>query len=101
MGEFPSKSNQWKKGESGNPNGRRGSIKDLLNNLLDENVQLEDGTEVNKKEALAKSLYRLALRGNMTAMRELLDRSEGKVKDVVEVREEKKMYDIDTPVDRV
>ena len=35
--------NRWKKGESGNPNGRRNAAKDILNKLLD--TEIDDRTQ--------------------------------------------------------
>jgi len=66
--------NRWKPGQTGNANGRRGSIRDLLNSLLDSPFN-EDYT---RREVLALSLFEQAMLGNIAAIRELLDRAEGK-----------------------
>ncbi|MAO22616.1 MAG: hypothetical protein CMJ25_17855 [Phycisphaerae bacterium] len=64
---------QWKKGQSGNPNGRRNSAKDILNQILDTDV--DDRT---RKEILLDKLVSMAQRGNLPAIKEVLDRTEGK-----------------------
>jgi len=74
---------RWKPGETGNPNGRRGALRDLLNHLLDSPFN----DEYTRRETLALALYEQALLGNCTAMRELLDRAEGKVKDQLQLLE--------------
>jgi len=75
--------NRWKPGETGNPNGRRGAIRDLLNNLLDSPFN-EDYT---RREVLSLSLFEQAMLGNIAAIRELLDRAEGKPLTRLEVTE--------------
>ena len=61
----------WKPGESGNPNGRPpNSVTTLLKNRKPEDNQ-----------KVADKLYQLALRGDMSAIREYIDRTDGKVTD--------------------
>ena len=67
---------QWKKGESGNPNGRRNAAKDILNQLLD--VEIDDRTQ---REQLMLKLIQMGMRGDLGAIREVLDRTEGKSKE--------------------
>lgn len=66
---------QWKKGQSGNLNGRRNSAKDILNDIL---LVTKDDDERTRKEILLDKLVAMAQRGNLPAMKEVLDRTEGK-----------------------
>ena len=66
--------NTWPAGVSGNPNGRRGASKDILDKIGSESVV--NGT--TRKELLLDKLYRMAEKGNIRAMAEILDRTEGK-----------------------
>jgi|TARA_R100000049_G_scaffold523_1_gene1184 hypothetical protein len=66
--------NTWPAGVSGNPNGRRGASKDILDKIGSE--KMENGT--TRKERLLDRLYRMAEKGNIRAMAEVLDRTEGK-----------------------
>ena len=63
---------QWKKGQSGNPNGRRNAAKDILNELLD--TEIEDRTQKER-------------RGDLGAIKEVLDRTEGKSKEHIVTEE--------------
>ena len=68
---------RWKKGESGNPGGapKGKSITAELRKLIDKGSNAED---------IAKVLYKLAKAGGVAqvqALRELLDRTDGKVTD--------------------
>tara|TARA_R100000808_G_C2131781_1_gene140851 strand:- start:215 stop:529 length:315 start_codon:yes stop_codon:yes gene_type:complete len=64
---------QFKKGQSGNPKGRKNAAKDILNKILD--TEIEDRT---KREQILNTLVNMASRGNLHAIREVLDRTEGK-----------------------
>ena len=74
----------FKKGESGNPNGRpkKGqTITDLIRENLDKvDIELDNGTFVTGKEALVDRLKELAIRGDMTAIKYIIDRMDGPVK---------------------
>lgn len=62
---------QWEPGQSGNPAGRPlNSVTTLLKNRNHEDNQL-----------IADKLYDLALAGDMAAIREYIDRTDGKVVD--------------------
>ena len=74
---------RWKPGQTGNPNGRRGSIRDLLNSLLDSSFN----DDYTRREVLALALFEQAMLGNIAAIRELLDRAEGKPLTRLEVTE--------------
>ncbi|KKN72916.1 hypothetical protein LCGC14_0406200 [marine sediment metagenome] len=65
----PDPAKGWQPGQSGNPNGRpKSSVTTLLKNR---------NPEDNKK--VADTLYALAIRGDMSAIREYIDRTDGKV----------------------
>lgn len=82
----------WKPGQSGNPKGKpKGtkSISTFLRKLLDKEISAPRGSElasgkITVAERLALSLISQANLGNIRAAVEILDRTEGKVKDVVE-----------------
>jgi len=89
---------QWKKGQSGNPNGRPKSgfaLNEYITDLA--NVELED--KKTMLEAVVGKVYEEALDGNMTAINFLADRILGKpsqsigIKDVSD--EPIKVFDID------
>ena len=89
---------QWKKGQSGNPNGRPKSgfaLNEYITDLA--NVELED--KKTMLEAVVAKVYEEALDGNMTAINFLADRVLGKpsqsigIKDVSD--EPIKVFDID------
>ena len=64
---------RWQPGESGNPNGRprKGfAMTDIMRQMLDENG--------NISKAIMSKLLQMAASGDMAAIREVLDRLEGK-----------------------
>jgi hypothetical protein len=64
---------RFKEGSSGNPNGRpkKGhAITDVIRQMMDEKPEI--------KKALATKLFELALGGDLAAIRELMDRLEGR-----------------------
>lgn len=81
----------YKKGQSGNPNGRpkKGSaIADILNKIGDE----EHKKNITKREALLKKTYELAIKGDAAARNFIADRTEGKA---IERIEKKDVYEFD------
>lgn len=74
----------FKKGESGNPNGRPPKRLCLTNMLEDELRRLspidDNGEKRTWAELVARALVRQAVKGDMAAIRELLDRLDGKPK---------------------
>ena len=74
----------WKKGQSGNPKGRP-----KLTRMAPE-ILRAIGAEIGpdrktKREAMLRALYDLALTGDMDAMKLILERTEGKVTDKMEL----------------
>ena len=72
-GESGNPETQFKPGQSGNPKGRRNAARDILNEILD--TEVEDRSQ---REILLSTLVNMASRGNLNAIREVLDRTEGK-----------------------
>ena len=69
---------RWKKGESGNPAGR--PPKNLsITSLVKELLETEDATGKTNAELIAEAIIELAKKKDLPAIRELLDRIEGKV----------------------
>jgi hypothetical protein len=71
---------RYKKGESGNLDGRRGkkgkkkALKDVVRDSLNDKVSARSGTKVRrieKKEAVAHALLNQAMAGRVSAIREL------------------------------
>jgi hypothetical protein len=78
----------WKKGQSGNPNGRPPgkSITTILKNLLEKEIVLTKNPITGKKkekqkisEVIALTMVREAIKGKDKFIKEILDRTEGKV----------------------
>ena len=84
---------RFKLGDVPNPNGRRGASKDILDKIGSKSMK-EDGT--TRKELLLDKLYRMAEKGNIRAMSEVLDRTEGKSveRQVVANYEPVKIFDL-------
>lgn len=83
---------QWRPGQSGNPKGRpKGivSITDTLRKVIEKKMETIDPVTKNKdrkkiKEIIALALVGKALKGDVRAIQEMLDRLEGKVTQKVE-----------------
>ena len=72
--------NRWKKGESGNPNGRRNAYTDLIKDF--------SFTKVGDKERrniIVSKLFQLAERGDLNSIKFIVERLEGKSKETREV----------------
>ena len=65
--------NRWKKGESGNPNGRRNAYTDLIREFSFQDV---NGRE--RREIILSKLFQLAERGDLRAIQFIVERLEGK-----------------------
>lgn len=86
MGKREDNLKPFKPGQSGNPNGRpKGSgVTDQLKKLLHEEIELK-GKKTTMAEAIAKVCVSKALKGDHRFVKEILDRTEGKVKDQLSV----------------
>tara|TARA_R100001086_G_C11838811_1_gene258551 strand:+ start:79 stop:405 length:327 start_codon:yes stop_codon:yes gene_type:complete len=73
--------NRWKKGQSGNPNGRHGALADIIKRVWDE----EDETGLTQKEKMVRRVLSMAMNGSMNAVTYLSDRAEGKAKETREI----------------
>jgi len=71
---------QFKPGNKANPNGRRGSLKDILDTIGDE----VDDKGVSNREQIMRKVTAMAKRGDMKAVQFIADRSEGKALERVE-----------------
>jgi len=74
------------KGQSGNPNGRKPQGKawaDVIRKVLRETVII-DGTEMEKREAIVRKLVIEAAKGESWAINALMDRTDGKPKQVID-----------------
>ena len=74
------KKRKWKKGESGNPNGRpKGSgLTDLLLKEI-EKIHPTDKDKKTWKQLIVEATMRLAIKGNAAALHEIWERIDGKV----------------------
>jgi len=87
--------NRWKKGESGNPNGRKNAARDILNKILDTEID-----DLSKRERLMNKLVNMANMGNLNAIKEVLDRTEGKSVEHIKTEEIKpiQVLNFDDPI---
>ena len=76
--------NRFKPGQINNPKGRRNAARDILNKILD--TEVDDKT---KREDLLDKLVRMANQGNLNAIKEVLDRTEGKSTEYIVTEEVK------------
>jgi predicted transcriptional regulator len=76
--------NRFKEGQVNNPNGRRNAARDILNKILDTEVD-----EKTKREKLLDKLVNMANHGNLNAIKEILDRTEGKSTEYIVTEEVK------------
>ncbi len=79
----------WKKGQSGNPKGRPRKA-DCLTSLLKEEIEKIDPDDQQKrthKELIVIATMALAKKGNATALKEVWERMDGKVKDKLEIQD--------------
>jgi hypothetical protein len=81
---------QWQKGQSGNPKGRPRKIHSLTNLLRDELAAIDPKSGLTYEQLLAKAIVRggiaAAARGNDALAKVILERTEGKVPDVIDLR---------------
>ena len=74
--------NRWKKGESGNPNGRRNSFTDILNSLGETKVEQKE-----RRERIMLKLYAMAEKGDLNAIKFIVERIEGKAIETIKTQE--------------
>ena len=74
--------NRFKPGESGNPNGRNGSMSDLFKELAD----TEDDKGKTRKEKILNKVLSMAENGSLKAAEIYMNRVEGKPREYVEQR---------------
>lgn len=72
---------QFKPGNNANPNGRRGALADIINDVFEE----FDVDGKTNKERMIRKVYRMAMNGSLGAVSYLSDRAEGKAKEFKEV----------------
>ena len=65
--------NRWKKGESGNPNGRRNAYTDLIREFSFQKVN-----DKERREIILSKLFLLAERGDLRAIQFIVERLEGR-----------------------
>ena len=84
------KDGTFKQGVSGNPNGRpKGSVapSDILRQIASEFVN--DESERTKLDFIMRMLFKMASNGNLQAIKEIIDRLEGKsTENIADVTEE-------------
>jgi hypothetical protein len=77
--------NRFEKGMSGNPNGRP-RLTRLSESLREQLAEISpDADEQTIAETIAKTLIKLALSGDVQAIREIADRTEGKPKQAIDL----------------
>ena len=77
----------WRKGQSGNPKGRPKKA-DCLTSLLKEEIEKVDPEDKDGRthmEMIVDATMRLAKNGNATALKEIWERMDGKVRDKLEL----------------
>ncbi len=88
MGEFPSREHQYKPGNSGNPGGRPRGIS-LVRELLDElastapTVDGPGGEETTRARRVVREWLRLAIQGDLSAIRMMIEHVDGKPKQAI------------------
>ncbi|CAB4153212.1 hypothetical protein UFOVP606_51 [uncultured Caudovirales phage] len=76
------KGKKWQKGESGNPNGAPKKIPELEKMLID--IMGEEVNGIPAALIVLRALRKKAANGDVRAIELLLDRSYGKIKQVIE-----------------
>lgn len=72
------KATQFKPGSAGNPLGRGGKFKAVKDALKDRLTQVDEKTGLTNAEIIADRLIAMGKRGKMPAIGEILNRTEGK-----------------------
>lgn len=91
----------FKPGESGNPAGRPKGTKNM-STILKEMLELEievDGVKITQKDAIIKKLIQKSTAGELSAIQEIFDRTEGKAKQEIKHEIQKGIINIDPIAD--
>ena len=91
------KKNIWKPGQSGNPAGRpkkEGCVKELLEMEGKKNVTTKDGRTLTKFQALIERVWIQAINGDASARDFILNRTEGKVPDNINLQAKAKVIPV-------
>lgn len=80
---------RFQSGQSGNPGGRRAgdSLTALLNRVLDESAKGKANKGLSNSEVIVRALIEAASQRDVKAIREILDRIDGPVKQKVEIEQ--------------
>ena len=89
---FPNDSTKFKKGKTGNPNGRPKKLPELDKLLADVLGEEKDG--VTAAEAILKALRAKATKGDIRAAEVLLDRGWGKAKQSMDITSDGKQIEL-------
>ena len=84
-GNYHPNQTSWKKGESGNPNGRQRHKKPLADCFREALAEEHGKTGKTYNEALVQKLIDLAMAGNVTALTYIFDRALGKPRQSLEL----------------
>ncbi len=85
---------QWKKGQSGNPKGRKPKEKcltELMRQMLNERHPTDDKKRT-WLQMIVEATLRLAMKGNATALREVWERMDGKIPLDVDMESEDTLF---------
>lgn len=72
--------NRWKKGQSGNPNGRRNAYTDLIKEFSFTKIG-----DKERRDIIVNKLFQLAERGDLNSIKFIVERLEGKSRETREV----------------
>jgi hypothetical protein len=89
---FPNDSTKFKKGKTGNPNGRPKKLPELDKLLADVLGEEKDG--ITAAEAILKALRAKATKGDIRAAEVLLDRGYGKAKQSMDITSDGKQIEL-------
>ena len=89
---FPNDSTKFKKGKTGNPNGRPKKLPELDKLLADVLGEEKDG--ITAAEAILKALRAKATKGDIRAAEVLLDRGWGKAKQSMDITSDGKQIEL-------
>jgi hypothetical protein len=79
LANFGTKIKKWQPGQSGNPKGRPPKLISITSYLKEHLAEVDEATGKNYAELVALKLIELAIGGDLEAIREILNRVDGKV----------------------